>query len=179
MKTNIISNKIEYAGDNTILTSNLKSQIYENPTHITYIDNNNDKKKSSLIIETTSKKREELINELDKIMEDKEVNKTYIIKGNDFSIIIKPINGNVEESTVNIDFSECEKILKQENPSSDFIFLQINMENSNENCLTDQVEYKVYNEKKESVDLSSCKDAQILIEYEIKKFIFIKCSRNI
>ena len=168
MKTNLISNKIEYTGNNTILNSNLNTQIYDNPTYITYIDNNKDKKNSSLIIETTSKKREEIINELDKIMEDKEVNKTYIIKGDDFSIIIKPVNGYIEESTVNIDFSECEKILKQENPSSDFIFLQINMENSNQNCLTDQVEYKVYNEKKESIDLSSCKDVQILIEYEIK-----------
>ena len=41
------------------------------------------------------------------------------------------------------------------------------MENTNKNCLTEQVEYKVYNDKKEEVDLSPCNNVEILIEYEI------------
>ena len=46
--------------------------------------------------------------------------------------------------------------------------LKINMENSNKNCLIDQVGYKIYNDQKNPMDLSPCKDAQIPIEYEIK-----------
>ena len=55
-------------------------------------------------------------------------------------IIIKPINEIVKESSCKIDFTECEKILKQKYPSKQFRILQINMENNNEKCLTDQVE---------------------------------------
>ena len=42
------------------------------------------------------------------------------------------------------------------------------MENKKENCLTDQVEYKIYDEVGNEMDLSLCDDVEILIEYEIK-----------
>ena len=153
---------------NNIISGKLSS-IIENETE----ENKKDEKKSdksnlSIIKEITNKEREEILNDLNSLIEDKESNKTYIIEGSDFTVIIKPINKYIEDSTVNIDFSECEKILRKENPSSDFIFLQVNMENTNKNCLTEQVEYKVYNEKKEEVDLSPCNNVEILIEYEIK-----------
>ena len=127
-----------------------------------------EKNNTSIMKETIIKKREEILKELDDLINYKEINKSYIIKGEDFTVIIKPINEYTEESSINIDFSECERALKEKNPSSDFIFLQINIENSNKNCLTDQVEYKVYNNKKEIVDLSLCKDLEIKIQYEIK-----------
>ena len=144
--------------------------IYSNINTIIVIQEtqNEIKTNSNIFIEKTSKKREEIITNLDSLMKDKDPNRAYIIKGNDFSVIIKPINEIVEESSVNIDFSECEKILKEENSSANLILLQVNMENSNKKCLTDQVEYKIYNDKKEPIDLSSCKNIEIKIEYEIK-----------
>ena len=42
------------------------------------------------------------------------------------------------------------------------------MENKNEKCLIDQVEYKIYDEKGDEIDLSICEHVDILIEYEIK-----------
>jgi len=101
-------------------------------------------------------------------MRDKDPDKTYMLSGEDYTIIIKPINEDVEESTVNIDFTECEKKLKEKYPTKQFRILQINIENPNENCLTDQVEYKIYDEEGQEMDLSLCKDVTIKIEYELK-----------
>lgn len=85
-----------------------------------------------------------------------------------YSIIIKPINERVKESSCKIDFTECEKILKQKYPAKQFRILQINMENHNDKCLTDKVEYKIFDELGQEVNLSICKDVQIQIEYQIK-----------
>ena len=123
---------------------------------------------SSIVILSSSKTKEEIIRDLDNIVKDKDPDKTYMLTGEDYTLIIKPINENVEESTVNIDFSECEKVLKEKYPTKQFRILQINIENPNEKCLTDQVEYKIYDEEGQEIDLSICKDATIKIEYEIK-----------
>ena len=100
-------------------------------------------------------------------MKDKDPMETYILNGNDFTLYIKPINEYVEGSTVNVDLSECEKVLKQNNPSINFTLLQINLKNNHKNCLVDQVEYKVYDNNKNEVDLSVCNDVEIKIEYKI------------
>ena len=43
----------------------------------------------------------------------------------------------------------------------------MNIKNNNKNCLVDQVEYKIYDENKQTVDLSICNDVNIKIEYKI------------
>ena len=68
---------------------------------------------------------------------------------------------------MNIDFSECKKLLKEKYPTKEFRILQINMENENEKCLSDQVEYKVYDENGDEMDLSICEEVEIKIEYKI------------
>ena len=90
------------------------------------------------------------------------------MKGNDYTAILKPINKKIEESTVNIDFLECEKILKVEYPNKEFRIFQLNIENKIENHLVDQVEYKIYDENGIEMDLSVCNNVEIIIEYEIK-----------
>ena len=45
--------------------------------------------------------------------------------------------------------------------------LQLNIEKEDENSLTDQVEYKVYDEGGNSIDLTACNDVEINIEYEL------------
>ena len=123
---------------------------------------------NTIIKDTSSKTKEELINDFDELIKDKEPEQSYVINGDDYTVIIKPVNSYVEESTVNIDFTECEKVLKEKYPNKQFRILQINMENKNENCLTDQVEYKIYDEVGNEMDLSICDNVEILIEYEIK-----------
>ena len=41
------------------------------------------------------------------------------------------------------------------------------MKNNNEKCLTEQVEYAIYNQYREKIDLSICKEVNIKIEYSI------------
>ena len=122
----------------------------------------------NLIVISSSKSKDEIINNLEDIINDKEPDNLYLIKGNDYSIIIKPINEIIKESSCKIDFTECEKILKKEYPLRRFRILQINIENPNDKCITDQVEYKIFDELGQEINLSICKDIQIQIEYDIK-----------
>ena len=89
--------------------------------------------------------------------------KNYEIKGEDFTLTIRPTNSSFNDSSTHIDFSECEKILRQ-NPnisSSILTILQLEIENKNNNSLADQLEYLIYDENKNKVDLSVCKDINI------------------
>ena len=154
----IISTSEKTNIDEEIITNqitNIKTQevINENP---------------KIITTSSSKSKKEIINNLDELINDKDPDKVYLINGEDYSIIIKPLNERVEESSVRIDFAECEKLLKNQYPSKKFRILQINMENPNDKCLTDQVEYQIYDESGEIVNLSICKDTKIIIEYQIK-----------
>jgi len=154
----IISTSEKTNIDEEIITNqitNIKTQevINENP---------------KIITTSSSKSKKEIINNLDELINDKDPDKVYLINGEDYSIIIKPLNERVEESSVRIDFTDCEKLLKNQYPSKKFRILQINMENPNDKCLTDQVEYQIYDESGEIVNLSICKDTKIIIEYQIK-----------
>ena len=110
----------------------------------------------------------EIINNLDEIILDKDPSNIYKISGIDYQIYIKPINTYIEDASVNIYLEECENILKENNPSKNFTILQVNLKNNNSKCLVDQVEYKIYDENKQEVDLSVCKDVNIKIEYKIQ-----------
>ena len=119
-------------------------------------------------IQPRPKTKEEIIKEIDNILSDKDPDETYVIKEEDYTIIIRPIDENVEESTVNIDFSQCKKRLEQIYPNKKFRIVQINLVNSNEKCLNDQVEYKIYDENGQPIELSTCKDLTIKVKYQIK-----------
>ena len=110
----------------------------------------------------------EIISNLDELLLDKDPSKVYKITGIDYQIYITPINSFIEDASVNIHLEECEKKLKEKFPSKNFTILQMNLKNNNTNCLVDQVEYKIYDENKEPVDLSLCKDVNIKIEYKIQ-----------
>ena len=120
---------------------------------------------------------EDIINNLDDLIKGKDPTKTHKLPGADFEIFIKPINTYIEESSVNIYFDECEKKLKENNPSRYFTMLQINLKNNNTNCLVDQVEYKVYDENQQTVDLSICKDVDIKIEYKLQNTSLINMQK--
>ena len=100
--------------------------------------------------------------------------KAYIME-NDYSmIIIKPLGVRIEHSTVNIDFSECQKKLEGAYPEKTFRILQINLANEKEDILVDQVEYQVFDENNEAMDLSICDNIEIPIEYKIKNSSLLK-----
>jgi surface protein len=109
----------------------------------------------------------DIINNLDDLIRDKDQKETHIMNGIDYTVIIKPINDYVEESTVHVDLSECERILKQRDSSKNFSILQINLKNKNKRSLVDQVEYKIYDNEQNEVDLSVCESTAIKIQYKI------------
>ena len=115
-----------------------------------------------------TKSTEEVIEYLDTLIKGTDPTETYVINGDNTNIIIKPIDAKVEGSSVNIDFSACEKILKEKYPGKQFRIIQMNIENKAEKNLVDQVEYKIYDQNGDEIDLSVCDDVEILVEYKIK-----------
>ena len=119
-------------------------------------------------VSTLTKTKDEIFNNLNDLIKDKDPEKTYIMKGNNYTVIIKKVEKYIEESSVNIDFSECLKVLKEKYPSKEFRILQVILENKKDKLLTDQVEYKIYDQFGEEINLSLCSNINIRIEYEIK-----------
>ena len=99
-----------------------------------------------------------------------EFGKIYEITGLDFKMKISPINREKYEiMTTVIDFNECKDILIQDNNlpiNSTLTVLQIEISKKNDFALTDQIEYAVFYENRNQLDLSICKE--IKINYEIK-----------
>ena len=118
-----------------------------------------------------NKTKEEIINNLDNAMLEYEINKIYEIFGDDYNIKISPINTNIYNNiSTYIDFSNCENILRDKNElsqSSVLTVYQIEIENSNDQSLINEVEYAVFDEDKNRLDLSVCKEEIIQINYQL------------
>ena len=81
-------------------------------------------------------------------------------------------NTNISKNSTRIDLFECENILKKHYNFSNTSFLKtvvMSIDTNNPNSLHDQVEYKVYNDKNEELDLSLCKNEKIRVYYSINK----------
>ena len=153
---------------NEVMTeTNYNSDSFTIVNHLS--DIKSDEEFNEVITETSNLSKEEIISNTENLIRNKTPSISYVINGNDYTVIIKPINKKLENSTVNIDFSACEKILKEKYPEKQFRIFQIIIENNKiENHLVDQVEYKVYDQNEVEMDLSICKEVYIIIEYEIK-----------
>ena len=124
----------------------------------------------------TNMTKETIVKNLDKLLEDIEIGKIYKIEGEDYNIKISPINNQTNQGTY-IDFSECENILRNSSDkykNSIFTIMQIEIDNNNEQSLNNQVEYAIYDENKNRIDLSLCDN--IKINYEIKNTSLINSS---
>ena len=124
----------------------------------------------NIIIQLTSdKSKEYIISNIDKAINDYDINKIYEIFGEDYNIKIYPINLKQNINTY-IDFSNCEQILREKNglsESSILIVYQIEIYNINQQSLNNHIEYAIFNEKKEKLELSECKNELIKINYQI------------
>ena len=134
---------------------------------------NNDINENKIIIlqETSEKSKEDVVEKMDEIMNEHEIGKIYEIFGEDYYIKISPINSkNHSNISTYIEFSNCENILREKNnlnSSSILTVFQIEIENTNKQSLINDVEYAVYNENKEKLDLSVCENELIEINYQI------------
>ena len=119
------------------------------------------------IVTEPNQSQEEIMAKLNNLVQITEPTKSYLIEGESSMIIIKPLNAQIEGSSVNVDFSRCEEKLKEIYPEKNFRILQINMDNQIENIVVDQVEYQIYDENDEIMDISICEDLIIPVEYKI------------
>ena len=150
---------------NTQLVSNLAKQ-----TIITTIISN-----SHEVIEIHEEKidtpKENIINEIPKIIKNIEIGKIYKKIGEDYSIFIYPTNSTYLTATTQVNFSECEALIRKTKkiPDSSIItFFQIEFENDEPNSLINKVEYQAYDENKNPYDLSICDDVNIQVIYSIR-----------
>ena len=103
-------------------------------------------------------------------MEKIKIGHNYQLFGKDFELIIKPTNSSFLENSTHINFEKCEDILRREKNislSRIITILQLEIYNTKEQSLINQVEYAAYNDNKEILDLSICKDTDIEVIHEI------------
>ena len=115
--------------------------------------------------------KENLIDKISDIIDEIEIGKIYEKKDDDFSIYIYPTNYSHSLSNTHVNFSECEKVLRNHYKipdSSIMTFLQIELKNDDSNSLINQVEYQAYDGTKKLLDLSLCDDVNINVIYSIK-----------
>ena len=108
---------------------------------------------------------------ISKIINEKEIGKIYEIRGIDFTLKIKPTNSSIFDNSTYIEFDECEKKIREYyniSNSSIITFFQLELDNNNKQSLINQIEYTTYNDKKQILNLSLCKDLNIPIHYFIK-----------
>jgi hypothetical protein len=125
------------------------------------------------IEEKTNKSKEDFLNtNMHEIMKDKEKGKNYEIKGDTFTVIIKPTNLPRLPNQTFVVFDECEERLRTINNisnSSIITFFQLEIKNEDNNALYDQIQYTSYDENLNELDLSICEDIETQIYYAIRE----------
>ena len=117
----------------------------------------------------------------------------YSIQAKDFVAKIAPIDYTVENENTEcfapstyVNFTECEKILRAHytilSPRK-ITFVQVEIENSEDNILVNQIEYQAYDDEKNNLNLSLCEIKNIEIYYSFKdatseKMDYISLFRN-
>ena len=136
--------------------------------------------KIEIIQENCDKSMEDIINNLSDFMKNYDDDKIYEIFGDNYKVKISPLNERTyKDISTFIDMKNCENILRQndEFSSSNFSLFQIEIFNLDESSLINGVEYSLFNEKNEKIDLSVCKDETIKIHYQIKNESFINTTK--
>ena len=115
----------------------------------------------------------EIVNKID-------IDKNYKIQASDYITLITSIDYSDPPSKINteiffpssyVNFSECEEILRNENgilSPRKITFIQIEINNTIDDVLVNQIEYKAYDDNKGMLNLSSCNNKRIDIHYSLK-----------
>ena len=102
---------------------------------------------------------------------DFEISKNYLIYGNDYIIKINPTNSTeYKKNFSHIIFSACEdKLRKYHNISNSSLLTLFHMEifNNNSKSLTNQIEYAIFDDLQNMLNLSICSNEKIKIFYDI------------
>ena len=159
--------------DKTIIPDrSILSYISILPSTTTYMFPRNNKIIQKLSLSKPNITKENILENIQNIIEDTIIGETYEYQKDDYCILIYPTDSNLTTNKTHIDFFECESILKTHyNLSNQSIItlFQLEISNKNEHSLINQVEYQVYDEQKNILDLAKCNDSNINIFYGIKK----------
>ena len=113
----------------------------------------------------------QVIENLETLMNTTAKNKTCKLIFDDFSVTISDTNTQSPKNETHVDFGPCEQILKKYYNISDSAPLRyelVDIKNDDPNSLHNQVEYALYSDKNEKLDMSLCKDTSITVYYKIK-----------
>ena len=126
-------------------------------------------KDGDIIKAITNMTKETVIMNINEIFKNIEIGKLYKIESEDFDIKISPLNNQTQSETY-IDFLECEDILRNSEDLNNSILtlMLIEINKKDEQALNNQVEYAIYDENKNKLDLSKCENLTIKINYKIK-----------
>ena len=92
----------------------------------------------------------------------------YSIYSN-FSIFIKPLNSTTRKNLTDIDFFKCENIISINKTYWYLSLIIIEINNTYSESLSNKVEYKVFDENYDEVDLSVCENVNVSIKYALKE----------
>ena len=129
-----------------------------------------------------NKSKEELIKNISEIFEDVIIGEYYEIKGEDYNIKISPTNKTHLSSVTHANFTKCEDKLRETygiDKSRYITFMQLEINNTNNNTLINKVEYQAYDDNKKELNLSICQNINVKIIHSIKnnsKFEMIKAN---
>ena len=160
-----------YEEENVNISSNNKTMSAPDmETGIEEIKENNTE--NIIKEESTNKTLDDFLRtNISEIMEGKDLYKNYEIKGDTFTVTIKPTNFPRLPNKTYVEFNECEKQLRgiyNISNTSIITFLQMEMKNEDNNALYNQIKYTTYDETLNELDLSVCKDIETQIHYFIK-----------
>ena len=168
--TDVIFNERESENINLTDTIKNKENISENANITSTSISTTDKITPQGIIGLkTNLTKEEMARDLNQVLNEKEIGSDYKISGPNYTLIIKPTNSKAfKDDTTNIDFTKYEKIIREKFniPNSEILTItQIEINSSDTQVLTNQVEYGIFNSNKNPIDLSACKDSDIVINH--------------
>ena len=98
------------------------------------------------------------------------IGNTYEFEGIDFIMLIKPLDSPDISYFTKVNFSTCEETLREyyDIPLPRTItFLQVEINNTNDKSLVNQIEYEAYDDNKTKIDISICQ-SNIQVQYLIK-----------
>ena len=122
-------------------------------------------------IRELGKSKEELVKDINEIINSTDISKYYLMKGDDYNLIIRPTNSSPIISFTHVDFQPCEDILRSHyniSKSRIITFLQLEIDNLDSQSAVNQVGYQAFDDEKKPLNLSLCNNTNIKIFYLIK-----------
>ena len=123
--------------------------------------------------------KEDFVNNINDFIKSIDINKNYEMKGDDYTVMIRPTNSSPILSSTHVDFEPCEKILRDHYniPNSRIItFLQLEIGNLDSQSVVNQVGYQAFDDEQKPLNLSLCNNTNIQIFYLIKSNSYLDIS---